>query len=162
MKITALDAAALNALLNANSAAQNAIDPNFIKTLSPKEAEDLQQAAKLLMCVKESVWQRMTTATEVTPTEGVKVETRGQRATSEELADAVDHRKAKRQNHPETMLEMKRFNEHRPVGAKINCPTCSAQITKSRYNTNFCSNKGAGNCKDAFYQATQGDRHKKG
>ncbi|AEH21927.1 VHS1114 protein [Vibrio phage 1] len=60
------------------------------------------------------------------------------------------------------MLEIKRLNEHRPVGVKINCPTCNEQITKARYNTNFCSNKGAGNCKDAFYQATQGDRHKKG
>ncbi|UHD87250.1 hypothetical protein [Vibrio phage D4] len=162
MTITVLQTSALNAILNANSATQTAADANFIKALAPKEAEDLQQAAKLIMCVKESVWQRVTAATEVAPTEGVKVETRGRRATSEELEDAVDDRRAKTYNKPEAMVKLKQFNEHRPVGSKINCPACSKQITKARYNTNFCSNKGAGNCKDAFYQATQGDRHKKG
>lgn len=148
MKITALDAAALNALLNANSAAQTAIDPNFIKTLSPKEAEDVQRAAKLLIRAKESVWQRMTGATEVAPTE--------------ELKDAIDGAIGKRHNRPEMMLEIKKANEHRPIGVTMACPVCNTNVKKARYNTNFCSNKGAGNCKDAFYQATQGDRHKKG
>ncbi|QNJ59118.1 hypothetical protein [Vibrio phage vB_ValS_PJ32] len=94
--------------------------------------------------------------------EPVKIETTGRAPSAEEVDRAVAAAQGKDWNDPEVMRDIKASNEHKQVGALIHCPACNKNMVKERYNTNFCSNKGPANCKDAFYQRTQGDRHKKG
>lgn len=44
-----------------------------------------------------------------------------------------------------------------PTGASVECPQCRELFTKASYQQSFCSYKGAGNCKDAYWNA-QGPR----
>lgn len=39
------------------------------------------------------------------------------------------------------------------IGTTLECPGCRRQFTKTSYQQAFCSNKGAGNCKDAYWNA---------
>ena len=41
------------------------------------------------------------------------------------------------------------------------CPTCSKDFTKKSYQQAFCSNKGAGNCKDSFWNRQSETRAKR-
>lgn len=40
-----------------------------------------------------------------------------------------------------------------PTGANLECPHCGTQFTKASYQQAFCSNKGPGNCKDAYWNS---------
>jgi len=42
-------------------------------------------------------------------------------------------------------------NKETEVGKKICCASCGKKITKRSYQSQFCSNKGRGNCKDYFW-----------
>lgn len=42
-------------------------------------------------------------------------------------------------------------NKNIPTGNKIKCACCGKTIIKHNYQTQFCSNKGSGNCKDRFW-----------
>ncbi|AEH21926.1 VHS1113 protein [Vibrio phage 1] len=75
MPFTAIQGAALHAILSAHSATLTANDESLINTLSPKEAEDLRRALSLLNRVKESTVQRLSGAADIEPGEAVKVVT---------------------------------------------------------------------------------------
>lgn len=47
-----------------------------------------------------------------------------------------------------------RDNQNSPVGATVRCACCNKRIIKKSYQTQFCSNKGKGNCKDTFWNNT--------
>lgn len=38
-------------------------------------------------------------------------------------------------------------------GQRVNCPHCQVEFVKASHQQAFCSNHGAGNCKDAFWNA---------
>lgn len=44
------------------------------------------------------------------------------------------------------------------VGMKVCCPTCSKMFTKKSYQQAFCSNKGAQNCKDVYWNSVDENR----
>lgn len=44
------------------------------------------------------------------------------------------------------------------VGETVCCPTCQKSFTKRQHQQAFCSNKGAGNCKDIFWNRASPDR----
>jgi hypothetical protein len=44
-----------------------------------------------------------------------------------------------------------RDNKRSQVGTTIRCTACNKRILKSNYQTQFCSNKGKGNCKDKYW-----------
>lgn len=43
------------------------------------------------------------------------------------------------------------INKKAKVGVTIHCAWCGTPIKKKSYQTQFCSNKGKGNCKDKFW-----------
>ncbi len=40
-----------------------------------------------------------------------------------------------------------------PTGTNLECPHCGTPFTKASYQQAFCSNKGSGNCKDAYWNS---------
>ena len=42
-------------------------------------------------------------------------------------------------------------NLNSQIGTTIRCACCGKRILKSNYQTQFCRNKGAGNCKDKYW-----------
>ncbi len=44
-------------------------------------------------------------------------------------------------------------NKKAKVGTKIPCPVCDSLFKKKSYQHAFCSRKGRGNCKDAYWNA---------
>lgn len=44
------------------------------------------------------------------------------------------------------------------TGANVCCPSCDKTFVKRSYQQAFCSNKGAGNCKDLFWNTTVTER----
>ena len=42
-------------------------------------------------------------------------------------------------------------NKRSEVGTTIRCANCGKRILKKSYQTQFCSNKGRGNCKDTYW-----------
>lgn len=46
-------------------------------------------------------------------------------------------------------------------GSVVYCPQCGVQFSKASYQQAFCSNKGQGNCKDAYWNS-QGPRERTG
>ena len=49
-------------------------------------------------------------------------------------------------------------NKRSEVGATIRCASCGKRILKKSYQTQFCSNKGRGNCKDTYWNNVSGKR----
>jgi hypothetical protein len=49
-------------------------------------------------------------------------------------------------------------NKSEKTGAKIKCACCGKTILKASYQTQFCSNKGRGNCKDSFWNRVDSTR----
>lgn len=43
------------------------------------------------------------------------------------------------------------LNKDIKVGNKICCASCGKKVTKKSYQSQFCSSKGRGNCKDYFW-----------
>ncbi|WYC17980.1 hypothetical protein [Vibrio phage vB_VneS_J26] len=143
----------LGAALNAKASTGILLEPCFDSELTRDQKKLVLNAVSELSVLIESLTNKP---------EPIKIESTGKRPSDEEIEKAAATFQASVFNKPDRMVAIKRSNEHLPIGSKMACPVCNVKITKARYNTNFCSNKGAGNCKDAFYQATQGDRHKKG
>lgn len=44
------------------------------------------------------------------------------------------------------------------VGTECTCPSCAKQFKKKSYQQAFCCNKGANNCKDAFWNRANPER----
>lgn len=57
--------------------------------------------------------------------------------------DYDNEKKAKLLRHKENKL--------RDVGSSICCANCGKVIVKKDYQTQYCSNKGSGNCKDSYW-----------
>lgn len=49
-------------------------------------------------------------------------------------------------------------NQRSAVGTTIRCAACRRRILKKSYQTQFCSNKGAGNCKDKYWNVANEKR----
>ena len=62
------------------------------------------------------------------------------------------------QNHINEMLARYRDNKRADIGTTIECPCCAKKIIKKSYQTQFCSNKGKGNCKDTYWNNVNDDR----
>ncbi len=58
----------------------------------------------------------------------------------------------------DTMKERYASNKDSKVGSKIPCAGCSKLIVKKSYQTQFCSNKGRGNCKDRYWNNANEER----
>lgn len=46
------------------------------------------------------------------------------------------------------------------AGDTISCPCCGKRFVKRTYQQVFCSNKGAGNCKDRYWNDVDEKRHR--
>lgn len=149
MKGNPFDLAVLNAVVSA-SGAINSIDRlGAASTMTAEETKKLHAALELLQEVEHGIAERLTLNLEP--------------GTDSALDVPLNKSPAKRSkvfNDAETMRALKRSNEHALLKSIIQCPACNTELEKTRYNTNFCSNKGHGNCKDAFYQTTNPNRHK--
>ena len=53
-------------------------------------------------------------------------------------------------------------NKQSQIGTPIRCANCSKRILKKSYQTQFCSNKGQGNCKDAYWNNVSAKRRARG
>ena len=56
--------------------------------------------------------------------------------------------------HPALKIMMEtryKSNKEAKVGTLIECAFCGKEIKKKSYQSQFCSNKGSGNCKDRFW-----------
>jgi len=51
----------------------------------------------------------------------------------------------------ETMRDRYDANKEAKTGTTIACACCGKSIKKKSYQTQFCSNKGRGNCKDTYW-----------
>lgn len=49
-------------------------------------------------------------------------------------------------------------NKTAKTGEKIKCACCGKTILKANYQTQFCSNRGRGNCKDSFWNRVDSTR----
>lgn len=47
------------------------------------------------------------------------------------------------------------------VGTECTCPSCAKQFKKKSYQQAFCCNKGANNCKDAFWNRANPERQQR-
>ncbi|AUR95938.1 hypothetical protein NVP1215B_020 [Vibrio phage 1.215.B._10N.222.54.F7] len=141
-----VDFAILSMITSASNFAKSANKLAEHSTLADSEVKKLCEALRALDHLDDTLTERLTKEPEaanvVNPDPTAKV------------------KQVKNLNEPNEMIRIKRSNEHATLKSIINCPTCNTDIVKERYNTNFCSNKGNGNCKDGFYQATNPDRRK--
>lgn len=55
------------------------------------------------------------------------------------------------ENHVSEMKSRYDSNKKSKVGSAISCASCGREIIKKSYQSQFCSNKGNGNCKDHFW-----------
>ena len=49
-------------------------------------------------------------------------------------------------------------NKKAKVGTDINCAGCGKKMVKKSYQSQFCRNKGSGNCKDKYWNNTDDKR----
>ena len=56
----------------------------------------------------------------------------------------------------------RRYNDNAqsPRGCTIRCACCGRRIKKANYQTQFCSNRGRGNCKDIFWNTVNPKRRR--
>lgn len=68
-------------------------------------------------------------------------------------AEALDEALDARDDAPriDTSPDLYNIAKQRPVGQVCVCPHCRQTFTKKTYQQAFCSNKGRGNCKDAYW-----------
>jgi hypothetical protein len=50
------------------------------------------------------------------------------------------------------------FNKKQKVGDAIICCSCGKEMVKKSYQSQFCSNKGRGNCKDKYHNLVDDTR----
>ena len=61
----------------------------------------------------------------------------------------------------EFMWERYESNKRAKVGATISCACCDKWMIKKSYQSQFCSNKGRGNCKDMFWNVATEERRER-
>lgn len=59
------------------------------------------------------------------------------------------------------MLSRYQDNKTSQVGTTIRCACCNRRILKKSYQTQFCSNKGRGNCKDTYWNNVSDKRRER-
>lgn len=52
-------------------------------------------------------------------------------------------------------------NANSNIGTTIRCACCGKKIIKKNYNTQFCKNKGANNCKDNYWNNVSDKRRRR-
>ncbi len=62
---------------------------------------------------------------------------------------------------PSTAVDRYNIIKAAPKGTRCTCPGCGKIITKTAYNTIFCSNKGPHNCKDRFWTSVRPERRER-
>lgn len=63
---------------------------------------------------------------------------------------------------PEAVLQHRyEVNAKAPLKSTIQCATCQKEVEKVNYQTQFCSTKGPGNCKDKYWNIVAPDRRGK-
>lgn len=72
--------------------------------------------------------------------------------------DEREWREEKYENKISAMRDRYRDNARSAVGTTIRCACCGRRILKKNYQTQFCSNKGRGNCKDTYWNNTNDKR----
>ncbi len=60
----------------------------------------------------------------------------------------------------ELLIQRHFKNQAALVGYTIQCANCGKEIAKTSYQTQFCSNKGKDNCKDAYWNKVIPGRRK--
>lgn len=51
-----------------------------------------------------------------------------------------------------------KFNKNQNIGSEIICPACNKTHIKKSYQSQFCSNRGKGNCKDKYNNLINNNR----
>jgi len=79
--------------------------------------------------------------------------------------EADDHwREQQQQEYVDGLNEMLRRyadNKRSDVGTTIRCACCNKRIVKKSYQTQFCRNKGQGNCKDGYWNNVSDKRRRR-
>ena len=80
--------------------------------------------------------------------DGYQAEEHYDEQVSEKLKEQRDYEYRKK-----VALMESRYNDNKnsAIGAKIRCAGCGKRIIKRNYQTQFCRNKGQGNCKDKYW-----------
>jgi len=71
-----------------------------------------------------------------------------------EMMAEDDYREQREQEYFDNIQRMKdryKDNASSPVRSTIRCACCNKRIIKKSYQTQFCGNKGKGNCKDRYW-----------
>lgn len=75
--------------------------------------------------------------------------------------DEAERRAAEYENRIQKMKERYDDNARSNVRTTIRCACCGKRIIKRNYQTQFCRNKGAGNCKDTYWNNVSVSRRKR-
>jgi hypothetical protein len=59
------------------------------------------------------------------------------------------------------MRDRYKDNATSQIGTTIRCACCGKRILKSNYQTQFCRNKGSGNCKDQYWNNVSETRRRR-
>lgn len=59
------------------------------------------------------------------------------------------------------MLQQYNDNKSTKTGEMIKCACCGKKIKKKSYQTQFCRNKGRGNCKDKYWNTVSCERRER-
>ena len=76
----------------------------------------------------------------------------------EDQQDFIESRNQAYVDNNKAMKARYQFNSKAAIGSEIACACCSKVIVKKSYQTQFCSNKGPGNCKDKYWNNTDEKR----
>lgn len=76
--------------------------------------------------------------------------------------EAYQHYKEEKEERYQQNINAKkqRYSDNKlsEVGTTIRCANCGKRILKKHYQTQFCSNKGPGNCKDKYWNCATPER----
>ena len=64
-------------------------------------------------------------------------------------------------NHINAIQRRYNDNKRAEIGTTIRCACCARRILKKSYQTQFCSNKGKGNCKDTYHNNVNDERRER-
>ena len=73
--------------------------------------------------------------------------------------DARDEAQEQYFKHLAEMESRYKDNTTSKLRTTIRCACCGKRIIKANYQTQFCSNKGVGNCKDKYWNSVSTNRH---
>ena len=83
--------------------------------------------------------------------------------TSDEMAACANDEEAERELEASILVMRARYSaiKRAKVGVEMACPVCGKMMVKRSYQHAFCSNIGAGNCKDRFWNLTVTSRRER-